>query len=168
MDKWSEVVESGLNWVNDMFRGINAVVVDPKGRMAMPARYREQLQQNNVTQLVVTIDTESPCLLLYPLPEWEIIEQKLQSLPSFNQAARRIQRLLIGHATELELDSNGRLLLPVLLREYAKLDKRVMLVGQARKFEIWDEIHWESHRANWLIDEGKAAELPAELQSLAL
>lgn len=151
-----------------MFRGINAVVIDPKGRMAMPARYREQLQQTKVTQLVVTIDTESPCLLLYPLPEWEIIEEKLQSLPSFNKAARRIQRLLIGHATELELDNNGRLLLPALLREYARLEKHIMLVGQARKFEIWDEGQWEHHRSSWLIDEGKAADLPAELQTLAL
>lgn len=163
------MAQSGEKWEKlGMFRGINSVVLDPKGRMAMPARYREQLQASNVVQLIVTIDTESPCLLLYPLPEWEIIEQKLQALPSFNQAARRIQRLLIGHATELELDGSGRLLLPPLLREYAKLEKQLMLVGQAKKFEIWAESEWNSHRANWLLDEAKAAELPNELQLLAL
>lgn len=135
----------------------------------MPARYRDDLLQKNTPQLVITIDTESPCLLLYPLAEWEIIEQKLQALPSFNRAARRIQRLLIGHATELELDSSGRLLIPPLLREYARLDKRVMLVGQGKKFEVWDEQEWQSGRTNWLAEEAHAeGELPSELQSLAL
>lgn len=152
-----------------MFRGLNAILLDAKGRMAMPARVREQLQSDQVDQLVVTIDTESPCLLLYPLPEWEVIEKKLQALPSFNQAARRIQRLLIGHATELELDGNGRLLLPPLLREYAHLDKRVMLVGQGRKIELWDEQHWQTHRESWLAEEANSiGELPQEMQSLAL
>jgi len=152
-----------------VFRGINAILLDTKGRMAMPARYREQLQQNGTSQLVVTIDTDSPCLLIYSLPEWEVIEQKLQALPSFNRAARRIQRLLIGHATELELDGSGRVLLPPLLREYAKLDKRVMLVGQGKKFELWDEQQWHLGRVNWLAEEASsAAELPNELQSLSL
>lgn len=152
-----------------MFRGINAVLLDAKGRIAMPARYREQLQQGDVSQLVITIDTESPCLLLYPLSEWEIIEQKLQALPSFNQAARRIQRLLIGHATELELDGSGRILLPPLLREYAKLDKRVMLVGQGKKFELWDEQQWQLGRTNWLAEAtSSGAELPADLMNLSL
>jgi len=151
-----------------MFRGISLVVLDTKGRMALPSRHREQLQKDKVSQLVVTIDTESPCLLLYTLPEWEKIEEKLQSLPSFNQAARRIQRLLIGHATELELDGSGRLLLPQLLRDYAKLDKKTMLVGQGKKFEIWDEKQWNERRTGWLLDEAKAADLPDELGSLAL
>lgn len=135
----------------------------------MPARYRDDLQQSKVAQLVITIDTESPCLLLYPLPEWELIEAKLGALSSFNKATRRIQRLLIGHATELELDSSGRLLLPPLLREYAKLDKRVMLVGQGRKFEVWDEQKWNESRDSWLMEElDNQSELPPELHSLSL
>ncbi|CAN5299379.1 division/cell wall cluster transcriptional repressor MraZ [soil metagenome] len=152
-----------------MFRGINVISIDPKGRMAIPTRYREHLQQNNVTQLVSTIDTESPCLLLYPLPEWEIIEKKLEALSSFNKATRRIQRLLIGHATELEVDTSGRVLLPPLLREYAALDKRAMLVGQGKKFEIWDEQKWNDSRATWLVEAANnPGELPAELDSLSL
>jgi len=163
------VGKSGKNWDKAMFRGINSILLDAKGRMAMPARYREQLQQSSVSQLVVTIDTESPCLLLYPLPEWEIIEQKIQALPSFNKTARRIQRLLIGHATEVELDANGRLLLPPLLREYAQLDKKMMLVGQGKKFELWDEQQWHNGRANWLQEEtGTADDMPDDLQTLAL
>lgn len=152
-----------------MFRGINAINIDAKGRMAMPARYREHLLAEDAPQLIVTIDTEETCLLLYPLAEWEIIEQKLQKLPTFNKAARRIQRLLIGHATELELDGSNRILLPPLLREYASLDKRVMLIGQGKKFEIWDEQHWKIGRESWLDKEtGGMDELPPELQSIAL
>lgn len=91
-----------------MFRGVNKINLDAKGRMALPARYRDQIADCCENQLVVTIDTETRCLLLYPLPEWETIEKKIESLPSFNPAARRIQRLLIGHATDLELDASGR------------------------------------------------------------
>jgi MraZ protein len=152
-----------------MFRGISAVNLDTKGRMAMPTRYRDGLQVNDDGRLIVTVDTESPCLLLYPLGEWELIEAKLQSLPSFNQAARRIQRLLIGHATDVELDGNGRILLPNVLRDYAGLDKKIMLVGQGKKFEIWSEQQWEAQREIWLAAEADASsELPDEMKTLAL
>lgn len=151
-----------------MFRGINAINLDPKGRMVMPTRYRDRLHEHG-GQLVITIDTEATCLLLYPLPEWEIIERKLEELPSFNQVTRRIQRLLIGHATEVEIDSSGRILLPPLLRSYAKLEKHLMLVGQGKKFELWDEQQWHTGRNTWLAEQAKMGDdLPPELQSLAL
>jgi MraZ protein len=152
-----------------VFRGISAVNIDAKGRIAMPARYRERLVAESAPQLVLTIDTEEACLLLYPISEWEVIEQKLQALPTFNKAARRIQRLLIGHATELEIDNSNRILLPPLLREYANLDKRIMLVGQGKKFELWDEQQWRMGRETWLDKETSGPEeLPPEMQSLAL
>lgn len=152
-----------------MFRGLHAVNLDVKGRLAIPSRFREKLNLQDVSQLVVTIDTESPCLLLYPLPEWEVIEKKLESLPSFNPATRRIQRLLIGHATELDLDNNGRVLLPPLLRKHASLDKHIMFVGQGRKFELWDEQVWAEHCAQWLAEEANHdGEPPMELQTLSL
>ena len=148
-----------------MFRGINFINLDTKGRMAMPRRYREQIKE----QLVTTIDTEDKCLLLYPLNIWEDIEKKIENLPSFNQVTRRIQRLLIGHATELEMDGNGRLLLPPLLREYASLTKSVMLIGQGKKFEIWDKELWTKNRDNWLAKGlQEESELPAELKLLSL
>jgi len=150
-----------------MFRGITPINLDTKGRMAIPTRYRAQLTEDE-SQIVITIDTNSPCLLLYPLPEWEIIEQKLAALPSFNNAARRIQRLLIGHATELDIDGNGRVLLPSVLRDYANLDKKIVLVGQGKKFEIWDEARWHSARDNWLDLTKAEDELPEELITLAL
>ncbi|MGB6977548.1 MAG: division/cell wall cluster transcriptional repressor MraZ [Gammaproteobacteria bacterium] len=152
-----------------MFRGISAVNLDAKGRMAVPSRYRVQIEKEANSQLIVTIDTEHRCLLLYPLPEWELIERKIEALPSFNPTARRIQRLLIGHATEVELDNNGRILLPPLLREYAAIDKRVMLVGQGKKFEIWDEGQWQGGRDQWLAQAPLlGTDLPEELKSLSL
>jgi MraZ protein len=153
-----------------MFRGINAVVLDAKGRVKLPARHRRLLPTDNKVPeiVVITIDTESPCLLLYPMPEWELIEEKLQALPSFNPAARRIQRLLIGHATELELDTNGRILLPPLLRDYAGLQKDIRLVGQGKKIEVWDAHHWDECRERWIVEALKPGDLPDELQTLSL
>lgn len=152
-----------------MFRGVNGINIDAKGRVVMPTRYRERLQEESSGRIVMTIDTEERCLLLYPLPAWEEIENKLAALPSFNPAARRIQRLLIGHATESELDSHGRTLLPPLLREYAGLNKRIMLIGQGKKFEIWDEDHWQKRRSQWLEEESSTDSiLPEEVKSLSL
>jgi MraZ protein len=151
-----------------MFRGINSVVLDAKGRIKLPMRHRQRLPTDTVPLVVVTIDPESPCLLLYPVQEWELIEEKLQALPSFNPAARRIQRLLIGHATDLELDNNGRILLPVLLRKYARLEKEIRVIGQGRKIELWGAQEWDEHCANWLTETIKPGDLPDELQSLAL
>jgi MraZ protein len=152
-----------------MFRGINAINLDLKGRLTVPTGYRPQLQDIGNNRLVVTIDTEDPCLLLYPLPTWEEIEKKIEALPTFNQLTRRIQRLLIGHATEVELDGNGRILLPQLLRTYAHLEKHVILVGQGKKFELWSEDIWNNGRDGWLA-EGlyKSGNIPVELQTLSV
>lgn len=153
-----------------MYRGINGINIDAKGRIVMPTRYRERLQLDSKSAVVLTIDTEEKCLLLYPLPEWEEIEKKLAGLPSFNPAARRIQRLLIGHATDVEMDGQGRILLPPLLRDYAGLKKRAVLVGQGKKFEIWDEGHWDNSRGRWLEEESNSDEnaLPDEVKSISL
>ena len=151
-----------------MFRGVNQINLDAKGRMAMPARYRDQIDGCCESQMVATIDTEARCLLLYPLPDWEQIEKKIEALPSFNPAARRIQRLLIGHATDLEIDSSGRLLSPAPLRSYAQLDKKLVLLGQGRKFEIWSEELWNETRDDYLSITDEAANLPDNLQTLSL
>lgn len=116
-----------------MFRGANAISLD-KGRLAMPSRYRDELISRSSGQLIITIDAVDPCLCVYPLDEWELIETKLRALPSLREENRRLQRLLIGNAVDLELDGSGRFLVPPRLREYAKLDKRAMLVGQLNKF----------------------------------
>ena len=149
------------------FRGVSNLSLDAKGRIVLPARYRERLAEICQGQLVVTIDTDQPCLLLYPLPEWELIEEKIEGLPSFNPTTRRIQRLLIGHATEVEVDTNGRMLLSNPLRDYAQLGKKVVLIGQGKKFELWDEVLWAERMDDWLGD-GTGDEMPAALAELTL
>ncbi|MEX0617453.1 MAG: division/cell wall cluster transcriptional repressor MraZ [Pseudohongiellaceae bacterium] len=151
-----------------MFRGVNTINLDAKGRMAMPARYREQLLAHCSGHLVATIDTEARCLLVYPVQEWEEIQRKIEALPSLNPVARRLQRLLIGHATDLELDGSGRVLLPQALRSYAGLDKHVALIGQGKKLELWSEQTWTEQREKWLVEADAGEELPEELRSLSL
>jgi MraZ protein len=151
-----------------MFRGVHNINLDAKGRMAIPARYRQLLQECDNASLVVTIDTEEACLMAYPLNEWEPIQAKLEALPSFNPAARRIQRLIIGHATDIDMDASGRLLLPAPLREYAGLDKKMIMMGQGKKFELWDEDHWNERRQSYLDAMRDDTNMPEELMSLSL
>ncbi|MEH6347532.1 MAG: division/cell wall cluster transcriptional repressor MraZ [Bermanella sp.] len=151
-----------------MFRGVHNINLDAKGRMAVPARYRQLLRECNDGALVVTIDTEETCLLVYPLNEWEPIQAKLEALPSFNPAARRIQRLIIGHATDIELDTNGRMLLPAPLREYAGLQKKMVMMGQGNKFELWDEAHWDERRQSYLAEIREEGQMPDELMNFSL
>jgi len=150
-----------------MFRGATKVTLDDKGRMVVPTRYRERLREHARGCVVVTVDRDQ-CLLIYPLPEWEEIERKLMALPTLHAQSRRLQRLMVGHATDLELDGHGRLLLPPELREFAGLNRHAMLVGQGGRFELWDEARWTERRDFWLKSEESAADLPAELDSLSL
>ena len=151
-----------------MFRGVSHISMDAKGRLALPARHREKLLADCAGQLVATIDLQSPCLLIYPLPTWETIEQEIQELPSLKPAVRRIQRLLIGYASELEFDGSGRVLLPQSLREYASLQKKLVLVGQGKKMELWDEAAWLAERAKMLQESKDDGAIPEELMSLSL
>ncbi len=132
----------------------------------MPTRLREPLRVQSEGQVVVTIDTQTTCLAIYPLPEWERIEREIQDLPTLKPAVKRFQRLMLGYATDLELDGNGRLLLPQSLRDYAQLDKAVVLVGLGNKLELWSEPLWLEERDRSLRDSGPEAELPDELTAL--
>jgi MraZ protein len=163
-NKWYKVEKSGSH----MFRGINIINLDGKGRIAIPTRYRSRLKEEVAGRLIATIDTEERCLLLYPLNEWEEIEKKLEKLPSFNKSARRIQRLIMGHASETDMDNSGRILLPDSLRKYASLEKSCVLIGQANKFEIWSEENWDKSREVWLEQTTDSGDLPEELSDLSL
>jgi MraZ protein len=136
--------------------------------MAVPTKYRDRLQTQGEGQLVITLDMNDPCLLMYPVSEWEDIERKLVRLPSLNKQAARLKRLLLGHAAEVEMDAHGRILLPPALRELVKLDKKVILLGQGNKFEVWDEETWNDHRNKWLDESGNDEGLSDELESLSL
>lgn len=150
-----------------MFRGIHQINLDAKGRMAMPTRYRDALHQSDAGQLIATIEISVRCVLLFPLQTWERVEKQIQALPSMNPSARRLQRLMLGYATELELDSSGRILLPPPLRDYAGLDKEIVLVGQGSKFEIWSGESWKAEAEQATADANSGAlVLPEEIQNL--
>ncbi len=150
-----------------MFRGASKVTLDAKGRMAIPTRYRGRLEERCDNQLVVTVDRDY-CLLVYPLPEWEEIERRLVRLPTLDRQVRRLQRLMVGYATEVELDGHGRILLSRELREFAGLDRQAMLIGQGNRFELWDETRWTERRDAWLEEESAdEGGLTAELESLS-
>jgi len=153
---------------SDLFRGVTTLNLDAKGRMAIPARYRDRIRESCASQLVVTVDKDR-CLLLYPAPEWADIEQKLDGMPSFNKTARKLQRLYIGHAHEVEMDAQGRILLPTELRRFANLDKHIALVGQGKKFELWDEETWNGRVDDWFGEvDLDVDDLPPEFGSLSI
>jgi len=149
-----------------VFRGATQITLDAKGRLAIPTRYRERIAARCDGQLVITVDRDY-CLLVYPFPDWEDIEQKLVALPSMHKQVRRLQRLMVGYATEIEMDGHGRILVPRELREFAGLDKQAILLGQGNKFELWDEKSWNEKRDAWLNDDDDM-DLPSELESLSL
>jgi len=150
-----------------LFRGVSYINLDAKGRLGIPTRYRAQLDESCQGQLVITVDTDR-CLLIYPLGEWESIERRLAALPNLNRQARRLQRLLIGHATECALDGNGRILLPPPLREFAGIERRTVMIGQGNKFELWDEQTWNECCESWLADAAEGESLSSELDTLSL
>jgi MraZ protein len=150
-----------------MFRGATKITIDDKGRVVVPVRHRGLLSAGGEGRVVVTVDRDE-CLLIYPAPEWERIEQQLHNLPSLHSQARRLQRLMIGHAEELVLDSHGRLALTPELREFAGLDRAAWLVGQGNKLELWDEARWNIQREQWKKSEQGVTELAAELSTLKL
>lgn len=133
--------------------------------MAIPKKYRESISVSSSNQLVATIDLHSPCLLIYTLDEWELIEQKLMAMPNVDPQARLYQRLLLGHASEMEVDSQGRILLPSLLREHANLGKPAILLGQGNKFELWSQEEWDANRPEMLqsVSESGVSEALANL-----
>ncbi len=148
------------------FRGVTHLALDTKGRLAIPARHRDALAggEGSTGAPVLTADP-SHCLLLYPRAAWEPIQARLMALSSFNAQIRGLQRLLVGHADDVEIDAAGRILVPPSLRQYASLDHRVVLVGQWRKFELWDEAKWQDETARTLTFDGA---LPPELDGFSL
>jgi MraZ protein len=173
-EKWEELGLCGFRAstaesvpsIKTVFRGATKVTLDAKGRLAIPTRYRERIHARCDGQMVATVDKDY-CLLIYPFPDWEEIERKLMRLPSLNIKARRLQRLMVGHAAEVDLDGHGRILLSRELREFASLGRQAMLIGQGNKFELWDEDTWNQKRDEWLLEDDYT-DLSAELESLSL
>ena len=152
-----------------MFRGLSSLSIDSKGRMAVPSRYRERLAAIAEGCLVLTLSPLDRSVWLYPLPEWEIIEAKLAALSDFETQSRRTKQMMRGYASECQLDGQGRILLPQELRDYAGLQKDIILLGQGNKFELWDAAAWNEQREAWLRAVGDGGgEPPEALRSLSL
>jgi len=152
-----------------MFRGVSQLALDAKGRLAIPAKHRDALAGPAAGSagrtLIVTADP-SRCLLVYPRVAWEPIQARLMALSSFNEQVRGLQRLLVGHADEVDMDGAGRILVPPSLRRYGGLDHHVVLVGQGNKFELWDEGRWDEQMQR--TPSFPAGTLPPELDGFSL
>jgi len=133
-----------------MFRGFSKISIDSKGRLAIPSRYRALVLDQALNNLVITLNPLDRSLWLYPLPEWELIEDKLTTLSDFDKQSRRTKQMMRGYANDCQLDSQGRILIPKELRGYAELSRQAVILGQGNKFEIWNEKSWEKQRDDWL------------------
>jgi len=143
-----------------VFRGANSINLDSKGRIAIPAKYRQGIIESAASHLIITCDPYDNCLLLFTLEHWETTESDLQSLSNSKPLHRRLKRIMLSHATEVDMDANGRLLIPNVLRERAKLQKEVMLIGHGKTFQLWDEAHWHK-----LVEEDMSVMSSDELDS---
>lgn len=152
-----------------MFRGIHKVNLDDKGRMAIPSRYRQRITADAEGCLVLTLNPLDRSLWLYPQNHWEQIETKLADLSEFDKLSRRTKQMMRGYAYDCQLDSQGRVLIPSELRDYARLLKQAVILGQGNKFEIWDHPSWEQQRDIWLAQVDKQdGEFSEALKSLSL
>jgi MraZ protein len=150
-----------------MFRGVHNLTIDAKGRLKIPTRHQVQINKICEGKMVLSIHPDDPCLLFYPLKDWQILEQKISTLPSLNIHTKRLKRKLIGHATDCELDSASRVLISTTLREYANIDKKIIMSGQGNNFELWDEHTWHKQLAN-LDALSKKESVPNSISELAL
>ncbi len=150
------------------FKGTSQVTIDTKGRVMMPSKYRDFLYKEFHGKFVVTADRDE-CLLIYPKSFWDMkVEPQLLKLPDLNKQARFIKRLFLGHATECEMNSQGRILLTPPLREFAHLKKNANLIGQGAKFELWDSDHWNKQRNAWLKEESDTKDVHEILEKIDL
>lgn len=142
--------------------------MDIKGRVALPKHQRDRLEKDGIRDLVVTVDPDG-CLAIYPAPLWDEIEAKIMALPGTNKYARVLQRLYVGFATDIELDTAGRMLLPTELRTRTNIDRKVVLIGQGKKLELWDERTWEDRSDNWeqAVADAEPGTLPQGLEDIS-
>lgn len=148
-----------------MFSGTTELNMDSKGRLAIPARYRDEILALSQGRLVVTVDP-SGCLLIYPESTWEPIAQGLMQRSAFDPRVRAMQRVLVGNAESQEMDAAGRILVSANLRARGQLDKEVALVGQGNKFELWDKQRWDALMG--AVEPFSVDDMPASLEGFTL
>jgi MraZ protein len=131
-----------------VFFGETAINLDAKGRLAIPSRYRDAIQEQCQGRMVLTYSAfDSGALWLYPENEWQRVRDEVTGLSTFNPGHRSLQRRLVGSATAVEPDATGRIQLPLTLRQVAGLEKRVVMMGMGERFEIWNEAILNQKRA---------------------
>ena len=130
-------------------RGIVDVSLDERGRMAIPGRYRQAFADGDSARAVVTIDRHERCLLVYPAAEWAVVQGGLEALLNGSKRVRKVQRMLIGFAFDIEIDRQGRLLIPPKLREYSGIERKAVLLGQLNKLELWSTDGWQQNMEGW-------------------
>ena len=126
-----------------MFRGIFEHTIDSKGRISIPSKFRDILSDKYDERVIITNHYDG-CLVAYPFKEWQIIEEKASKLPTLKKGSADFLRFFISGAAECSVDKLGRILIPPVLREYAKLEKDIILVGTLKKIEIWAKSRWET------------------------
>ena len=143
-----------------MLRGATELNLDAKGRMALPASERERIRSAYGSgEMILTINFQERCLWLYPLEEWDRIEKTLTSLSSLDKNIVRMKRLLLGHAKDCSLDGQGRIAISPFLREYAGLQKKVVVMGQGNKYEIWDSQTFNTLRDQWIEEQASMEDM---------
>jgi len=150
-----------------IFRGRFEYTIDPKGRVNIPSRFREQLSDTGLETVVIT--NYSGCLYAYPTGEWERIEQKLASkVSSVNKKKNAFVRFFVGGAVEVAPDKQGRILIPPSLRSYAGLDREIVILGMPNRFEIWDRERWDVEVSRFEKEGFEDPELVREIDSLGI
>ena len=152
--------------------GFTTISIDSKGRLAIPAKYREHLLANQENQIVVTRDPQYPSLKIYPGSAWTQIAAGLQSLQGLDPIVRNLQWTILGNANVSDFDPSGRMLIliPAELRNYANIDpkNKIALVGMGNKFEIWNEQNWEMRQTGGsLSTEILEVVLPESIKTMA-
>lgn len=132
-----------------MFSGNANISLDDRGRFAMPTRYREELQKRSAGEVVIAVDVDSVCLVIYPKPNYDALAEQVQALDSAEPATRALQRKVIGLKADGVLDGNGRVMVPSELRDYANIDRKALLLGQMDRLELWSEPEWETVKRAW-------------------
>ena len=156
---------------SDCVQREHPLTLDDRARVAVPSKYRERLRESADGLLVVTVSLMEYCLVVYPFPEWQRIESELEKMPATDPQVHVVNHLLVGKATECEMDGHGRILLPPSLRKFAGLDpkdpqgRNLRMIGQVRKFELWREDRWEERLKGLLENVGEITANPQSVVS---
>jgi MraZ protein len=126
-----------------MFRGRYEHTIDQKGRTSIPSRFRELLSSKYADDRLIVTSFLDPCLIAYPVAEWQVFEEKVRALPRFDPKVMQLKRVLISGATECPIDRNGRILIPTVLREFAGLKREIVWAGMVDYIEIWAQDGWD-------------------------